>query len=64
MKRVISRLMRRKIFYGMWNQLRKISLYGMNYGVASGYADYSGELFIIKYVKSNIMTQQRGWGSV
>lgn len=60
MKRVISRLMRRKIFYGMWNQLRKISLYGMNYGVASGYADYSGELFIIKYVKSNIMTQQRG----
>lgn len=26
----------------------------MNYGVASGYADYSGELYIIRFLKKNI----------
>ncbi len=54
MKQFISRIIRNKIFYKFWKKLNFISLYGMNFGVASGYADYSGELFIIKHVKNSL----------
>lgn len=54
MKKVISRIIRNKNLYPFWKFLNKLSFYGMNYGVASGYANYSGELFIIKYLKSSL----------
>ena len=54
LKTVISRLIRNKYLFPFWKFLNKISFYGMNYGVASGYANYSGELFIIKHLKHNL----------
>ncbi len=46
--------MRKKIFYRLWRQLYEISIYGMNMGPASGYPYYSGEEWIIDFVKSQI----------
>ena len=54
MKKVISKLIRNKYLFPFWKFLNKLSFYGMNYGVASGYANYSGELFIIKYLKGSL----------
>ena len=54
MKKIISKLIRNKHLFPFWKFLNKISFYGMNYGVASGYANYSGELFIIKHLKHNL----------
>jgi hypothetical protein len=51
MNKTVSKIIRNKLFYPLWNNLYKFSLYGMNFGVASGYPDYSGELYIIKYLK-------------
>ena len=47
-KLIISKNIRNKSLYKFWLFLHKVSSYGLNFGVASGYADYSGELFIIK----------------
>lgn len=57
MKKTLSKIIRNKNFYPIWKKLNKLSLYGMNYGVASGYADYSGELSIINYVKKNLKSE-------
>jgi len=54
MNQTVSKIIRDKIFYPFWKKLYALSLYGMNFGVASGYADYSGELYIIKYLKENL----------
>ena len=54
MNQLLSKLMRNKIFYPLWENLNKLSSYGMNFGVASGYADYSGELYIIKQLKKDL----------
>lgn len=54
MNQNISRIIRNKSFYPFWKFLNRLSLYGMNFGVASGYADYSGELNIIKRLKKNM----------
>lgn len=54
MKQLLSKILRNKIFYPFWKKLNSISSYGMNFGVASGYADYSGELFIIKQLKKDL----------
>jgi len=54
MNQNISRIIRNKSFYPFWKFLNRLSLYGMNFGVASGYADYSGELHIIKQLKNNM----------
>ena len=54
-KQIISKILRDKIFYPFWKFLNKLSLYGMNFGVASGYADYSGELYIIKQLKKDLV---------
>lgn len=51
---LLSKIIRDKKFYTLWQKLNKLSLYGMNYGVASGYADYSGEFYIIKYIKQSV----------
>lgn len=53
-KPFFSKLIRRKEFFSFWSFLNKLSFYGMNYGVASGYANYSGELFIIKHLKQSL----------
>ena len=58
MNHSVSRLMRHKVFYLFWKKLNSLSMYGMNFGVASGYADYSGELYIIKSIKEDI--QRKG----
>ena len=50
MNQSISKFIRNKHFFSFWIFINRISIYGMNYGVASGYADYSGELYIIKKV--------------
>jgi FkbM family methyltransferase len=50
----ISRIMRKKMFYRFWRKLYEVSLYGMNMGPASGYPHYSGEEWIINFVKSRI----------
>jgi FkbM family methyltransferase len=50
----ISKILRNKVFYKGWQFLNRLSLYGMNFGVASGYADYSGELHIIKNLKKHM----------
>ena len=42
------------MLYPFWEFMDRLSLYGMNYGVASGYADYSGELYIIKHLKKDL----------
>lgn len=55
MKQLISKFIRNKIFYQFWKKLNSISLYGMNFGVASGYADYSGELYIMKQLKKDLV---------
>jgi FkbM family methyltransferase len=52
-KQIISRIIRNKVFYPVWKYLNSLSHYGMNFGVASGYADYSGELYIIKKLKKD-----------
>lgn len=54
LKQNISKIMRKKIFYRFWRMLYEISIYGMNMGPASGYPHYSGEEWIIKFVKSRI----------
>jgi len=54
MNQQISKILRNKAFYQFWKFLNRLSLYGMNFGVASGYADYSGELYIIKKLKRNL----------
>ncbi len=54
MNQNISRIIRHKALYPFWKFLNQLSLYGMNFGVASGYADYSGELHIIKQLKKNM----------
>ncbi len=51
MKRLLSKVIRNRVLYVLWRKLYALSLYGMNFGVASGYANYSGELFIIKSIK-------------
>jgi FkbM family methyltransferase len=53
-KRFISKIIRKKIFFPFWEKLNRLTFYGMNYGVASGYADYSGELYIIKKLKKDL----------
>lgn len=53
-KQFVSRIIRNKAFYPVWKKLNFLSQYGMNFGVASGYADYSGELYIIKKLKNNM----------
>jgi len=55
MKKVISKIIRDKRFYSFWKYVNKLSYYGMNFGVASGYADYSGELYIIKKLKKSLV---------
>lgn len=54
LKQNVSKFMRKKRFYGFWRKLYEVSLYGMNMGPASGYAHYSGEEWIISFVKSRI----------
>ena len=54
MKELLSKILRNKIFYSFWKKLNEVSSYGMNFGVASGYADYSGELYIIKQLKKDL----------
>ena len=54
MNQNISRIIRHKALYPFWKFLNQLSLYGMNFGVASGYADYSGELHIIKQLKNKM----------
>ena len=53
-KQFISKIIRNKAFYPFWKKLNFLSQYGMNFGVASGYADYSGELYIIKKLKKEL----------
>jgi FkbM family methyltransferase len=54
LKQYVSKFIRKKIFYGFWRTLYEVSLYGMNMGPASGYAHYSGEEWIINFVKKHI----------
>ncbi len=56
MKQFLSKIIRNKIFYSFWKKINNLSMYGMNYGVASGYADYSGELYIIKKLKKEMQS--------
>lgn len=58
MNQVLSKLIRNKLLYNLWAKVNKLALYGMNFGVASGYADYSGELHIIKTLKNNFKNIQ------
>ena len=51
MNKFLSTIIRDKKFYFLWKKLNELSYYGMNFGVASGYADYSGELYIINKLK-------------
>jgi FkbM family methyltransferase len=54
LKQSISKLMRKKMFYPLWRKLYEVSLYGMNMGPASGFTHYSGEDWIINFIKSNV----------
>lgn len=54
MKKIISKIIRQKLFFSFWKFIHRLSNYAMNYGVASGYADYSGELYIIKKLKKSV----------
>ena len=54
LKQLISRIIRNRVFYPFWKFLHRLSSYGMNFGVASGYADYSGELYIIQQLKKDL----------
>ena len=54
MKQIVSRIIRKKLLYPFWKKLNSLSQYGMNFGVASGYADYSGELHIIQKLKEDL----------
>jgi len=54
MNHALSKIIRNKIFYPFWKKLSSLSMYGMNFGVASGYADYSGELYIIQTIKKGL----------
>jgi FkbM family methyltransferase len=54
LKQNVSKFMRKKIFYRFWRKLYEVSLYGMNMGPASGYPHYSGEEWIINFVKNCI----------
>lgn len=53
-KTILSKIIRDKRFYPFWVLLNRFCLYGMNYEVSSGYADYSGELFVIRALKKYI----------
>ena len=53
LKQIVSRFIRHKRFYSFWMYLNRLSHYGLNYGVASAYADYSGELHTIKKLKKH-----------
>ena len=55
MNQTLSKILRNKRFYPFWKKLNALSSYGMNFGVASGYADYSGELHIIKQLKKDLV---------
>jgi len=46
-------MIRNKNLFKFWSYLNRLSNYGLNFGVASGYADYSGELYIIKKINAN-----------
>ncbi len=54
LKQDISKIMRKKMFYRFWRKLYEVCLYGMNMGPASGYPHYSGEEWIINFVKSRM----------
>ena len=54
MKQILSKIIRNKNLYYFWKKINALSQYGMNFGVASGYANYSGELYIIKKLKNDI----------
>ena len=49
-KRIISKIIRHHLLFNFWIFVKRISLYGLNYGVASGLPEYSGENFIIKSI--------------
>ena len=51
MKKILSKIIRHKFFFPLWKNIAELAMYGMNFGVASGYADYSGELYIIRKIK-------------
>ena len=50
-KSILSRTIRDRRLHSLWSFLNRLSFYGMNYEVASGYADYSGELHVIRSLK-------------
>ena len=50
-KTILSKVIRDRRLYPLWVFLNRLCLYGMNYEVSSGYADYSGELFVIRTLK-------------
>lgn len=54
LKQSVSKFMRKRMFYRFWRKLYEVSLYGMNMGPASGYPHYSGEGWIINFVKNRI----------
>lgn len=54
LKQSVSKFIRKKMFYRFWRKLYEISIYGMNMGPASGYPHYSGEEWIIHFVKNRI----------
>lgn len=51
MNKTLSKIIRHRYFFPLWKKINEFSMYGMNFGVASGYADYSGELYIMQRVK-------------
>ena len=53
-KRIISKIIRHHLLFNFWVFVKRISLYGLNYGVASGLPEYSGENFIIKSILKKI----------
>ncbi len=55
-KSILSRTIRDRRLYSLWSFLNRLSFYGMNYEVASGYADYSGELHVIRSLKKYLST--------
>ena len=51
MNKILSKMIRHRLFFPLWKKMNELAMYGMNFGVASGYADYSGELYIMRKVK-------------
>ena len=56
-KSILSRTIRDRRLHSLWSFLNRLSFYGMNYEVASGYADYSGELHVIRSLKKYLSTK-------